>query len=121
MSEKLEEQARKLASQPYHILIAREEIEEGKYVFVLSYVELPGCIAQGDTLEEAVAELEEVTYEYILGYLEDGVEVPAPYATTHATSGKRVVFSNTMSENYPTVERTDWEAAGHVFATVKVE
>ena len=121
MSETLEEKAKRLASQPYHIVISREEVEDGKYVFFLSYIELPGCNAQGDTLEEAVAELEEVTYEYILGYLEDGVPVPAPYATSHTTSGKPVSIPNTLSTEYPSVEKTDWEANSHIFATVKVE
>ncbi len=119
MSESLEEQARKLAARPYHIVISREEIEAEKSVYFLSYIEMPGCVAQGDTLDQAVAELEEVTYEYILGYLQDGVPVPDPYATSHTTSGKQVSLPNSMTVTYPSVEKTDWEADSHVFAKVK--
>jgi predicted RNase H-like HicB family nuclease len=119
MSENLEQQARELASKPYHIVISREEIADGKYVFFLSYLELPGCDAQGDTLEEAKTELEEVAYEYILGYLQDGVPVPAPYATSQTTGRSQVSKQNVASAPYPTVDRTSWEEKSHVFAPTK--
>ncbi len=116
MSESLEEKARALAAQPYHIVITREQLGDGQNVFFLSYLELPGCDAQGATLEEAKAELDDVAYEYILGYLQDGVEVPAPYATSQtAGSGSMQVTSGT----YPTVENASWESNSHIFAKIK--
>lgn len=118
MSENLEQKARGLAAQSYHIVISQEEIGDGKQVFVLSLLELPGCIAQGDTLEEAKAEFEEVIYEYILGYLEDGVPVPAPYTTSQTTGGVSIPVDG-RSEN-PAVERTNWNSEGHTFVELKV-
>lgn len=118
MSEIMEQKARELAAQPYHVVISREDVEAGKQVFFLSYLELPGCVAQGETLEEAKAELEEVAYEYILGYLEDGVPVPAPYTTSQTTGGISVPIDG-ETEN-PAVERTNWNSSGHMFAEVKV-
>lgn len=87
----LEQQAHNLACQPYHRVATREKLEDGQEVYVLSLLELPGCIAQGNTLPEALADLSEVVYEYILGYLEDGVPVPQPYAETIETAGGTVI------------------------------
>jgi predicted RNase H-like HicB family nuclease len=37
---------------------------------------LPGCISQGKTKEEAVANIREAIQEYIAALLEDGLPVP---------------------------------------------
>lgn len=116
MNENLEEKARELAAQPYHIVITREELSDGKNVFFLSYLELPGCDAQGNTLDEAKAELDEVAYEYILGYLQDGVEIPVPYATSQTSGSGSTQVTN---QSYPTVERASWESSSHLFAKIK--
>jgi predicted RNase H-like HicB family nuclease len=37
---------------------------------------LPGCISQGQTKEEAVANIREAIQEYIAALLEDGLPIP---------------------------------------------
>lgn len=118
MSENFDQKARALAAQPYHIVYSQEEIEGGKLVYFLSYLELPGCVAQGDTLEEAKAELEEVAYEYILGYLEDGIPVPAPYSTSQTAGGVSIPVEGEQEK--PAVDSASWNASSHVFTELKV-
>jgi predicted RNase H-like HicB family nuclease len=90
MNQSLERQATKLAQQPYHIIVSRGELDDGQTVIFLTNLELLGCSAQGNTLQEALQELAEVTEEYILGLLEDGIPVPSPYSTS-STLGAQVV------------------------------
>ena len=47
--------------------------EGGYYVYIPS---LPGCLSQGDTVEEAAANIKEAFEGVIKGYLADGVEIP---------------------------------------------
>lgn len=46
--------------------------------YVAKIAELPGCIAQGDTAEEALSSLEEVKSLWIESAQEHGDEIPAP-------------------------------------------
>jgi len=57
----------------YTILITAEEDSWGA-----SIVELPGCIAGGETIEETLATLTEAKEAWILSCLEDGDIVPEP-------------------------------------------
>lgn len=51
------------------------EEEEG---YSVEFPDLPGCITQGDTLEEAMAMAEDAALGWILISLEDGEELPVP-------------------------------------------
>src|SRR5262245_12122257 len=73
-----EEMAKRFASLPYSIVVEQDETTEGEPIYVLSHPELPGCIAQGETWEEALDNLSDATYEYISSLLEDGLAVPEP-------------------------------------------
>ena len=42
--------------------------------------DLPGCIAVGDTIEEAEAEISEAIQFHIEGLKEDGLPIPPPQA-----------------------------------------
>jgi hypothetical protein len=44
----------------------------------LAYPELPGCIAEGSVVEEALKELERRRIELIVGLVEAGREPPVP-------------------------------------------
>jgi predicted RNase H-like HicB family nuclease len=55
--------------------------------FTAQILEFPGCIAQGDTLEEAYAQLELVAASWIQTALDQGQEIPAPYVN-HEYSGR---------------------------------
>lgn len=75
MVESLKEKATRLALQNYTICIlyANNGNESG---YVLSHPELPGCVAEGDTYEEAYEFLKDATYGYILLLLEYDIDVP---------------------------------------------
>ena len=84
MSKKLEIKAKELAKKPYSTDIMEDETVDGGRVYLLAHPELPGCMAQGVSINEAEKNLKEVTIEYILSLLEDDLPVPPPrtYATT---------------------------------------
>ncbi|KXK14564.1 MAG: hypothetical protein UZ15_CFX003003008 [Chloroflexi bacterium OLB15] len=100
MSIQLNERAQQLANRPYHVTVNLETLNSGEVVFVLNCLELTGCIAQGETFEQAEKDFSEVLYEYILGYLEDGIPVPDPYGVTTETSGdvKRIADEDSRAE-----------------------
>lgn len=50
----------------------------GAPCFLARHPELPGCMSQGDTLEEAVENLQDARELYIRTLLEDGLEIPLP-------------------------------------------
>ena len=70
--------AEELADRPYAIEILYDETTTGEPIIVVSHPELPGCMAQGSTVEEALAELADARNEYILSLLEDRLPVPGP-------------------------------------------
>lgn len=49
--------------------------EEG---YSVVFPDLPGCITQGDTLEEAIEMAEDAALGWLLTTLEDGQEIPVP-------------------------------------------
>ncbi len=65
------------------------ECEEGGYF--AQYTDLPGCMAQGETAEEAVRELEAAKRPWMEACLESGVEIPPPHEPVPEYSGKFVV------------------------------
>lgn len=50
--------------------------EDGGYS--VEFPDLPGCITQGDTLEEAMEMAEDASLGWLLTSLEDGQDLPAP-------------------------------------------
>lgn len=74
-----EAEAQRLSDRPYAIEITKDRTTDGtREVFLLFHPEMPGCMAQGASIEAALSELEEVRMEYILSLLEDGEPVPDP-------------------------------------------
>lgn len=81
----------------------RNEVDAGAYAatvgplpasegggYMASAVELPGCMATGETEAEALEELRDAIRSWVLTAREFGDEVPAPTSTYHY-SGKFVV------------------------------
>ena len=56
--------------------------------FVVSVPDLPGCISQGETIEEALKMIEDAKKAWIETALEEGVEIPEPTPAEEAYSGK---------------------------------
>lgn len=59
---------------PYLLEAEAVETEPGKWLLRLAYPELPGCIAEGSTLEDVLGELERRRVEIIVSLVEAGEE-----------------------------------------------
>ncbi len=93
--------ATELAARPYSIKVMKDETTDGQMeVYLVRHPELEGCMAQGETIEEALAELDTVRFEYILSLLEDHQDVPAPVTMQTVTgSGEAITYSDTTSSD----------------------
>jgi predicted RNase H-like HicB family nuclease len=105
----LEKRAKELASQPYSVVISLEDTVAGDRAILASHPELPGCMSDGVTLDEALENLADARYEYILSLLEDNLPVPIPsqLGSTTATTGRRGYVSQVVVDISAT-EATRW-------------
>ena len=101
MNRKLDERARAVAEWPYTLKISKDKTVDGKDVFLATHPELIGCMAQGETVQEAVGNLKEVTCEYILSLLEDQVPIPVPSSKLTITSYAHSTIESTIMGNKP--------------------
>jgi len=76
--------------QPYTYVVVHDADEEGNSGWVAEVEELPGCISQGATPEEAIERLRDAMEDWISVALEDGAEIPEPRAAADY-SGRFVV------------------------------
>ena len=121
-SKKLEEEALTLSKEPYSIEYAVDETVDGQRVYLLAHPELPGCMAQGLTIEEALKELQEVRYEFLLSLLEDGLPIPSPITTTTETLGNSQSLTPELAEQgfMEDLSRTVQPVGRQQLATVSV-
>ena len=70
---------------PYTIALTFDRHEDGNEGYVAEVLELPGCISQGDTPDDAVESVRNAMLGWISIGLEDGHDIPEP-GRTH--SGK---------------------------------
>lgn len=75
---------------PYHIVLTPDQDDEGRSGWVVEVAELPGCLSQGGTPNEAVDGIRDAMRGWISVALEDGREVPEPRPDP-SYSGKFVV------------------------------
>ena len=68
---------------PYRIELVQDE--DGWFA---SIPELPGCISQGETAQEAVEMIRDAQRLWLQVALEDGDPIPEPHAAEHSYSGK---------------------------------
>lgn len=62
-------------SMPYRMEILEDKDEGG---FVVSYVDLPGCISSGETVESAIANALDAKQAWLEAAIEEGVEIYEP-------------------------------------------
>jgi predicted RNase H-like HicB family nuclease len=99
-------EAEKLASQRYSINISEDSLSNGEMVYLLEIVELPGCMAHGKTMEEAMSELRDAATSYIYYLLEDGLEVPKPLVSQTTTGAAKLeVITNLNLSPTMTIDR----------------
>lgn len=77
-------------SLPYRVELLPDTDDEGRTGWVAEVRELPGCISQGGTPDEAVHNVRDAMEGWISVALEDGREIPVP-KREDAYSGRFVV------------------------------
>jgi predicted RNase H-like HicB family nuclease len=80
----LQASAEKLASRPYLTVVLRDVTTDSEVIYVAMNPELEGCIAQGDTPDEARQNLSETRIDFIRYMLEDEISIPEPQAISNA-------------------------------------
>ena len=65
-------------SLPYHIVIKKDFDYDGKGYYVAEIPDLPGCGAEGETIEEALEKIWEAKRAWIEISLERGLDIPEP-------------------------------------------
>lgn len=73
---------------PYTITMVYDTSPGGPPAWVVWVEELPGCISQGDTAEEATQVIREAMELWIGGHIEEGRDVPPPKDRFAEHSGK---------------------------------
>lgn len=86
MTVEREREIRRLMALPYQI-----ELIPDDDVWFVRIPDLPGCISQGDTREEALTMIRDAHYGWIATALSDGESVPPPRPTRVAQHGKLLV------------------------------
>ena len=109
MDKKHFQMAEELAKLPYRVSVRRDEATDGAALFLAGNDELKGCMAQGASIEEALANLEEARIDYLASMLEDGLVIPAPEQTRTVTSGGTHSFEVSIVAGQ--VERQTYEAS----------
>ncbi len=76
------EESEKLAKLNWtHCIVDYDRLVTGEIVYVAEVMDLPGCMAQGSTRDEAFYNLEDAKVSYIESMLDDGMAVPMPTKT----------------------------------------
>ena len=70
--------ARELARLPYTVELFPDRLQDGTVVYMAQVKEMPGCLAQGESREKAVRELNSVLVDLFAICLEDGIPAPQP-------------------------------------------
>ena len=74
---------------PYTIELTPDRDEEGAQGFVAQVRELPGCVSQGVTADEALANVRDAMAGWLSVAIDGGVEIPEP--RSDAYSGRFVL------------------------------
>ena len=70
--------ADQLSNRKYQTIVTLEETTTGGTCYLASHPELPGCVSQGDTPQEAVENLKEATLMVIEHLIAHNLPVPDP-------------------------------------------
>ena len=82
------EKAKVLAAQDFTIRIALDNTTDGENIYMAANPELEGCMAQGETVEEAQSLLEEIRIDYFAHLLEYGLPIPGPKEKETSTNAE---------------------------------
>ena len=82
---KLWKKAQELAAKGYTTIISEDILSTGEKVYLAEHPELEGCMTQGNSVDEAVNDLKQITVDFIYYMLEDGLNIPEPVAVGFET------------------------------------
>jgi predicted RNase H-like HicB family nuclease len=108
MSNDLRKKAEQLAARPYTVRILRDDSISDEPLFLALNPELEGCMAQGETPEQAEDNLAEFRVDYIEHLLTHNLQVPYPASMASVTGslvqGRTVtlIFAPSPSGNIET-------------------
>ncbi len=94
------ELAEEFASRPYQIELQAYETPDGQPYFFGRVREMPGCVSDGETEQEAKANVRLAMIDFIYFLLEDGLAVPEP-----RTFDKFITVNMSAIEDGSTKER----------------
>ena len=77
---------------PYAIEVVPDTTTDGGLCYLAKHPELPGCMAHGDSEEEALHNLEDARRLYISTLLKRGLKIPKPKSMTSATRPSRQII-----------------------------
>jgi predicted RNase H-like HicB family nuclease len=86
MNMDLRKKAENLAARPYINQVVLDETTTGQPIYVALSPELEGCIAQGETPDEALSNLVSARIDFIQSLLEDSLAIPEPKSTPTITT-----------------------------------
>jgi antitoxin HicB len=65
---------------PYHFVMTPDRWDDGTPGWLIEVAELPGCVSQGASPDEAVERIHDAMLSWIDVVLQDGAEIPLPYS-----------------------------------------
>lgn len=82
MNDEIYQQAIQLADRPYTVEVLRHDAGDDETPYLARNPDFEGCMAQGATQSEAIANLREARIDLIEFLLERGLPVPEPSVET---------------------------------------
>lgn len=98
MAKTLKEKAIELSKMGYTTELLRDKTTDGDYIYLAVNPELEGCMAQGETPEDAVANLEEVRVDYFEHLLEFNLPIPSPGLTETKDTAAASISNPTIQD-----------------------
>ncbi|MEX2492951.1 MAG: type II toxin-antitoxin system HicB family antitoxin [Nitrospirales bacterium] len=62
----------------YPIIVEKDQCTDGSFCYLASHPDLPGCMSQGETQEEALLNLQEAKQLYLETLLANNQDIPLP-------------------------------------------
>lgn len=95
----------------YPIIVKESAYTDGSPCYEAEHPDLPGCMGQGDSINEAIEDLHHARYLYIESLLEDGLPIPAPSDPLPAMFKVNVTIGST-SETQTEIDIIDVSTVG---------